>query len=231
MLFSWTSSKKVEMNKCILLSLASIATLFTATSAVAQTEGKVMSAEEVPKIVPQWFHQERFDTKQVPQGWNAATPLGAAITTSSGSGRIEISSVKLMCDVPGTSGKQTIVSGVKTIGAGLYSINPWFGNNDAHERATISYTSDGTVIIDVPPNRILHWWTARGAVSQWTKNCSVSAVVRGSSNTIASVGGDWWKTATAQWAGLTVNNREIGIGNWYRLSNDKWQIIRLNAPE
>lgn len=219
------------MNKCVLLSLASIATLLAAKSVVAQTEGKVMSAEEIPKVVPEWFHQERHDTKQVPEGWNTAIPLGAAITTS-GSGRIEISSVNLLCDVPGKSGKQTVVSGIETIGAGYYSTNPWFGSNDGHERATVSYASDGAVIIDVLPNRILHWWTAkRGEVSQGTRNCSVSAVVRGSNNTIASVGGDWWKTATAQWAGVNVNNREIGIGNWYALNNDEWQIIRLNAPE
>lgn len=230
---SVTSSKETIMKyKCALLFLPFIATMVVGKPGIAQTEGTVVPAEQVPKVVPEWFRKEKYDAKQIPQGWKAAIPLGAAITTSQSSGRIEITSVKLMCYVPGKSGKQTIVSGVETIGAGLYSINPWFGNNDAHERAKISRASDGAVIIDVPPNRILHWWTEkRGTVSQGTKNCSASAVVRGSTNVIASVGGDWWKSATAQWAGLNVNNREIGIGNWYKLNNSQWQTIRLKEPK
>lgn len=218
-------------NKCALLFLPFVATLVVAKPGIAQVEGSVLPPEQVPKVVPEWFRKERYRNKQVPAGWNAATPLGAAITTSQSTGRIEISEVKLMCYVPGKSGKQTVVSDVKSIGAGLYSINPWFGNNDAHERAKISYASDGAVIIEVPPNRILHWWTRRGTVAQGTKNCSVSATVRGSTNVIASVGGDWWKSVTAQWAGSDVNNREIGIGGWYKLNSSQWKIIRLNEPK
>lgn len=219
------------MKKRTLFSLALIVTMVAAESVIAQVEGRVLSPGELPQVVPEWFHQERHRTTQVPEGWNTAIPLGSAITTS-GSGRIEISALELLCYVPGKSGKQTIVSGIETVGAGLYSINPWFGNNNAHENAVVSYASDGAVIFNVPPNRILHWWTRkRGEVAQGTKNCSVSAVVRGSENVIASVGGDWWKTATAQWAGTNVNNRDVGIGNWYKLSNSQWQIIRLNEPK
>lgn len=232
MLVNLTSSKKSKLRyKCALLFLSFIATTAVAKPGIAQTEGTVLSSEQFPKFVPEWFHKERHNASQVPQGWNTAIPLGTAVTTSQSSGRLEISSFQLMCYVPGKSEKQVIVSGVETIGAGLYSIDPWFGG-DVHDRATISRTSDGTVIIDVLPNRILHWWTEkRGVVSQGTKNCSVSAVVRGSSNVIASVGGDWWKNADAQWAGTDVNNREIGLGNWYRLNPSQWQIIRLNEPK
>lgn len=219
-------------HKCALIFLPLVATMVVGKPGMAQTEGSIVPVAEVPEVVPEWFRKEKYDAREIPQGWNAAIPLGAAITTSQNSGRIEISAVQLMCYIPGKSGQQMVVSGAETIGAGLYSINPWFGNNDSHEKATISRASDGAVIIDVPPNRILHWWTEkRGIVSQGTKNCSVSAVVRGSSNVIASVGGDWWKDDTAQWAGLNVNNREIGIGNWYKLNDSQWQIIRLNEPK
>ena len=41
-----------------------------------------MSADQVPSVVPEWFREEWHNTKQIPDGWNAATPVGGAITFS-----------------------------------------------------------------------------------------------------------------------------------------------------
>ncbi len=217
------------MNKRTSLFLALAVTTVAAIPVIAQTAGNVLPTDQVPKVVPEWYRHEWHDTKQIPDGWNAALPLGGAITTS-GNGTIEFSWLELTCDVPG-KGRQTVVGDVKGIGAGQYLVNPWFGNNDYHEETTPSHTSDGTVVFQVVPNRILHWWTKPGTVPAGTKNCSASAVVKGSENVVAYVGGNWWRTTTAKWAGANVNNREIGGSGWYKMNNGGWQTIRMNAQK
>ena len=213
------------MNKQISLFLAfAIATI--SVPARAQTEGSIVPPQQVPSDVPEWHRQEWYQYPTLPVGWNAITPTGGAITTS-GNGTIEIKSFKLICDVPGSK-KQMVFSDTQSIGAGMYLRNPWFGNNDYHEEATISRTSDGTVILDVPYNRVLHWWTnSRGIVPEGTNNCSAEALVRATGNVIAALGGNWWKTPTAEWAGFNVNNKEIGNGDWYYSKNWQWQFIRM----
>lgn len=218
------------MNKRTTLFLAlAVTTATAAIPSIAQTASNVLSADQVPNVVPEWFRVEWHDTRQIPNGWNAATPVGGAITTS-GSGTIEISSFQLICEVPG-KGRQTVVSDVKGIGAGTYLKDPWFGNNDYHEDVATSHTSDGTVKFDVPSNRILHWWAKRSIVPAGTKNCSAEATAKGSENVIAYVGGNWWKSNTAMWAGFNVNNREIGGSSWFRLSNGGWQTVRMNVQK
>ena len=211
-----------------LISALVVLSLSTAVFPVtAQTEGEIVPPDQVPSDVPEWHRQKWYQYPVLPQGWNAAIPTGGALT-SSGSGKVEISAFKLICNIPG-KGRQTVVSDVQSIGAGLYLRNPWFGNNDYNEAAKMSYTSDGTVIMDVPPNRVLHWWTNyRAEVPAGTNNCSAEAVVRGTGNVIAGVGGNWWKTSTAQWAGFNVNNKEIVNGDWYYLSGGEWEVIRAD---
>ena len=195
--------------------------------ATAQTEGEIVPPDEVPSDIPEWHRQEFYQYPALPDGWSHAVPTGGAITTSGENGKLEISSFQLMCDVPG-QGKQTIISDTQNIIGGTYLRNPWFGNNDYSEVASVSRTSEGTVIMDVPPNRVLHWWTTRTQVPAGTKDCSVEAVVRGSGNVIAYVGANWWKSFYAMWAGFNVNNKEIGNGDWYHAGNGEWRVIRID---
>lgn len=223
--------REITMNKRTSLFLAlAVTTAATAIPSIAQTANNVLSADQVPNVVPEWFRVEWHHHRQIPDGWNAATPVGGAITTDSGNGTIEISSFQLICEVPG-KGRQTVDSGVNRIGAGTYLKDPWFGNNDYHEDVATTYTSDGTVKYHVPSNRVLHWWTKRATVPAGAKNCSAEASARGSGNVIAYVGGNWWKSPTAMWGGFNVNNREIGGSSWYRISNGEWRTVRMNAPK
>lgn len=208
----------------VLLALSVAAT--AVSPGMTQTEGKIMSSEQVPTSVPEPLRQARYERPYLPTGWNAVIPFGIAITTSGG-GTLEISAFKLLCYVPGNSEKQTVISDLQSVGGALHLLDPWFGNDNYSESATISRTSDGTVIFNIPPNRVLHWWANRTTIPEGTNNCSTEAVVRGTGKAIAAVGADWWKTNTAQWAGTSVNNQEIGSGNWYDLSNGEWQVIRM----
>lgn len=216
------------MRKRISLALAvgMTATIAGSSAAVDTVEGTILAAAQVPKYVPEILRQEWYQRPHLPSGWNSATPFGGAVTTS-GSGTIEISSFKLKCELPGKTGRKDVLSDVKNIGGGLYLQNPWFGGSDYNEPAKMTRTANGTVIFNVPPNRVLHWWTSRAKLPAGTKNCVTKAVVRATGNVYVYVGADWWKTPTAQWAGGNVNNREIGVGDWYDLRKPGWQVTRM----
>lgn len=213
----------------LLLGLFMTSVMTTAViPSTAQTTAQYVPPNKVPSDIPEWHRQKWYQFPKVPKGWTHAVPTGGAITTSGSSGRVEVSSFKLMCNVPG-QGRRTIISDVQSIGAGLYLRNPFFGNNDYSEAVNMSRTSDGTVVMNVPSNRVLHWWTnTRGKVPAGANQCSTEIVVRGSGNVIGYGGGNWWKTATAQWGGFNVNNREIGNGDWYHFGNGGWQVVRMD---
>lgn len=220
------------MRKRISLALAVgiTATIAGSSAAVDTVEGTILAAAQVPKYVPEILRQEWYQRPHLPSGWNSATPFGGAMTLS-GSGTLEISSFKLKCEIPGKSGRQTVLSGTDSIGGGLYLKDPWFGGNDFNEPVKMTRTPDKTVIFNIPPNRVLHWWAGRANLPAGTKNCATRAVVRGTGNVLVGVGADWWKSPTAQWSGLNGNNREIGVGNWYDLRKPGWQIVRMEPKK
>lgn len=189
-------------------------------------DGVILPAHQLPSYIPEILRKEWYQRPKPPVGWTAVTPHGGAITTS-GAGTIEIKEFKLLCNVPGRNGKQLIYSDTSQIGGALYLKDPWFGGNDLHENADIRRTPSGTVIIKIPDHRVAHWWTARPTLPAGTNNCATEAVVRGTGNVIVAVGADWWKTSDAMWAGLNVNNQEIGVGNWYDLGNGQWQTVYM----
>ena len=218
------------MKPITLLTLATLVATASVVPAVAQSVGTMLPFDQVPTNIPEHHRLTWYDAWSLPSGWSAAVPNGGAIATS-GSGKLEIKAFKLMCDVPGKSGKQTLVDNVSSVGGAQFHINPWFGTNNYNEPTSISRTSDGTAILDVVPNRIMHWWTVRGALPAGTSNCSAEATVKATGNVIAYVGGTWWRTLDNPWTEYGVSHQEIGGSGWYDLSNQQWQTIRMNAPQ
>lgn len=218
------------MKPMISLALTIVVGTTNVAPTVAQSVGTMLSFNQVPTYIPEHHRLTWYDATSLPSGWGAAVPSGGAIATS-GSGKIEIKAFKLMCDVPGKSGKQTVVDNVSSIGGGQFMLTPWFGTNNYSEPTSVTRTSDGTAVFDVVPNRIMHWWTVRGALPAGTSNCITEATVRGIGNVIASVGATWWRTIDNPWTEYGVSHREHGGGNWYDLSNQQWQTIIMPAPQ
>lgn len=187
----------------------------------------IVNPNQIPSYVafPKAFYQRPVP----PKGWTALTPFGAAFLLGNKPGSVEIASFSMRCDVRGKRHKVPGIS-LDKIGAGLYLKNPWFGGNDYHESATFTRTSKGTLLFQVPQNRVVHWWISpRPRIPKGAKNCSVFALMRISGGAVAGLGADWWKNQTARWNGLNVNNQEIGVGNWYK-AQSKWQLVKMEAP-
>ena len=90
--------------------------------------------------------------------------------------------------------------------------------------------SDGSVTFNAPPVGYNdHFWpTARGTFTPGTiDGVFVEARMKTNNpgaNLIAQLGADWWRNATAPYAGLNVNNTAVGLNDWTKLTT-QWRTL------
>lgn len=115
---------------------------------------------------------------------------------------------------------------------GLYLRKPWFGG-DSHTQMPVRYENGRLVLHPSDhPDRVWHWWPTeypRPTVPAGTRRVWFEGRVRITGPAQVQLGIDYWRTPTAQWAGLDVNNTEAGASDWFSAGAD-WQVISVGRP-
>ena len=92
---------------------------------------------------------------------------------------------------------------------------------------------DGGTSVSMVPGHNFHFWptTGRAGVTSGdigavitTYDARLIGAAAGSADYVGDVGGDWWRSTSASYSGPNVNNRQIGVGRFLRLST-AWLTI------
>lgn len=117
--------------------------------------------------------------------------------------------------------------------AGTWARSPWFDGN-SHVDIPAPPANQQTVLFvtSSEPDRVWHWGGDRFAsVPAGTTAFVAKARLRITGPAAVHIGLDFWRSSTAPWAGLNVNNTEAGIGDWHFNTGDWMTIeVRLSPP-
>lgn len=174
-----------------------------------------------------------------PAGWTTVVPWMQAVHNPNLGSASHVSVAYLRMYSVSTMG-DTILLGSSyydqkvfstTNDGGMFSMQPsWFAV-DTHTPMLASATS-GLLEFDPSSDQmhIWHWWIDRALLPANSKFIFCQAKVLLSGAACIQMGADWWKTIDAQWAGLHVNNMEVGVTNWY-FASPSWQMITLSTKQ
>jgi len=112
---------------------------------------------------------------------------------------------------------------------GLYGRHPrWFAT-DAHQSLPGEF-GDGILILR--PSEfsgfVGHWWNKhwpRASVPTGTERIWMEMRVRIIGPAFVQVGIDYWRSPSALYAGVEVNNREAGASDWACGDTEDWQVL------
>ena len=165
---------------------------------------------------------------RAPSDFKSVLLWGIAIAdtrmASHASAELEVARLRLSCLV---DGKELVLNDdFGELRGGLYRRTPWFGT-DEHSPMPMRHTTERTVILPIGTrsDRVWHFWSAspRPALPPGKlEGCTVNARVKVSNGALVQIGMDYWRSATALWAGADVNNHEAGASNWY-FPSGQWQ--------
>lgn len=163
-----------------------------------------------------------------PAGFSSVMLWGIAIADTRvpdyESATVEIASTRLTCRA---DGKDVVLNDdTGNVRGGLYSRNPWFGDNHAEPMPFVYDRPNRAVVLRVGqrPDRVWHFWSAspRAALpSGDLEGCTVKARVRISPGALLQMGMDYWRNPIVGY-GLGGNNHEAGASKWY-FPSDQWQ--------
>jgi hypothetical protein len=163
-----------------------------------------------------------------PAGFSSAMLWGIAIADTRVAGfasaTVEVASMRLTCRA---DGKDIILNDDRgNVRGGLYSRNPWFGDNRAEPLSLIYDPANHAAVLRVGqrPDRVWHFWAASPRAplpSGELEGCTAKARVRISPGALLQLGMDYWRNPTVAF-GQGGNNREAGASNWY-FPSDQWQ--------
>jgi len=114
---------------------------------------------------------------------------------------------------------------------GLYGRHPrWFAT-DAHQSLPGEF-GDGILILRPSEfsDFIGHWWNKhwpRAAVPPGTERVWMEMRVRIIGPAFVQVGIDYWRSPSALYAGVEVNNREAGASDWACGETADWQVLSV----
>jgi hypothetical protein len=168
-----------------------------------------------------------------PSGWSALSAwaqvyqeAGAPVSPNNASDTVQVQGFTTYLLLTNGSWVEVQNQG-SGIGGGHYVAD---FSTDTHTALTEQTLSDGSVSMDAPPAGYNdHFWPqARGTFTPGTvAGVFVEADMKTNdpnANLVAQLGADWWQNATAQYAGLNVNNTAVGLNNWTKLTT-QWQTL------
>ncbi len=172
-----------------------------------------------------------------PSGWSALTAwgqvyqeAGASVSPNAASDTVQIANFKTYVHLTNGTWVQVQDQAQTGIG-GAHYLADFSGNAIPWSQQTLS---DGSVSVDAPPAGYNdHFWpTVLGTFTPGTVDgVFVEAKMKTNdpnANLVAQLGADWWRNATAQYAGLNVNNTAVGLNNWTKLST-QWQTLYYSS--
>lgn len=185
-----------------------------------------------PEAIPQ--HAE-FKRGLPPAGWTSGVAWVVAVhdTRAAGTSSLEVDWVRFYCTVAGQETQisgESATNGTGVDGGGLYTRNPWFGNNDAHTTMSVNFSSDIAVLpLSTIPDKVWHFWGSRVIIPSNASRCFAAARVRLTGNALVQLGLDFWKDQNIGWCGLDQCNTEGSTSDWYGASLD-WITIYSGKP-
>jgi len=206
----------------------------TSTITVVTSRGRVSSPFAFvilndPRIPDEVSYKAGYvNPVPVPTSFNSAMLWGIAIADTRVPGHesatVEIASTQLTCRA---DGKNVVLNDdTGNVRGGLYSRNPWFGDNHAAPMSLFYDRPNHAAVLRVGQraDRVWHFWSAspRAALpSGDLEGCTVKARVRISLGALLQMGMDYWSNPIVGY-GLGGNNHEAGASNWY-FPSDQWQ--------
>ncbi|MBO4227689.1 hypothetical protein [Bradyrhizobium neotropicale] len=173
-----------------------------------------------------------------PSGWSALTGWaqvyqedGAPVSPNSASGTVQVQDFRTSVHL--TDGTWVKVQDQAQVGISAAHYVADF-SGDAHIPIGKQTLPDGSVSLDAPPSGYNdHFWpTVRGTYTPGTVDgVFVEAQMKTidpDAHLVAQLGADWWQNATAQYAGLNVNNTAVGLNNWIKLTT-QWQTLYYSS--
>jgi hypothetical protein len=170
-----------------------------------------------------------------PSGWSALTAwgqvyqeAGASVSPNAASDTVQIANFKTYVHLTNGTWVEVQNQAQDGISGGHYIAD--FSAGDAHLPLSEQTLSDGSVSFDAPPSGYNdHFWPSlRGTFTPGTVDgVFVEADMKTndpSANLVAQLGADWWRNATAQYAGLNANNTAVGLNDWTKLTT-QWQTL------
>ncbi|WMT72951.1 hypothetical protein [Bradyrhizobium sp. Ash2021] len=173
-------------------------------------------------------------TTPPPSGWSALSAwaqvyqqAGAAVSPNNANDTVQVQDFTTYVHL--TNGTWVKVQDQAQVGiSGGHYVADF--STDAHTALTMQKLSDGSVSMDAPPSGYNdHFWpTARGTFTPGTVDgVFIEAQMKTNdpnANLVAQIGADWWRSSTAQYAGLNVNNTAAGLNNWIKLTTE-WKTL------
>lgn len=109
-----------------------------------------------------------------------------------------------------------------------------FSKGDANTAMAMQRLADGSISMAAPPSGYNdHFWPGLRATftAGTVDGVFVEAQMKTSNpnaSLVAQIGVDWWRSVTAQYAGLNVNNTAAGLNNWIKLTT-QWQALYYSS--
>lgn len=150
-----------------------------------------------------------------------------------GNSKVEVDWLKLYARV---KGKDIVISyddfDIEKVCGGLFTRIPWYGIKEEIGEAMPSSFNNGILILKPyeRPNKVWHLWNCNRALFPVeTTNIWMEARVRISGPALVQFGIDYWKDLNSPDRGISVNNVEAAVSNWY-FEDDNWQVISVSKP-
>ncbi|MBO4227690.1 hypothetical protein [Bradyrhizobium neotropicale] len=173
-------------------------------------------------------------TTPAPSGWSGLTAwgqvyqqAGASVSQTNASDTVQIADFTTYVHL--TNGTWVKVQDQSQVGiGGAHYVADFSG--DANIPWSQQTLPDGSVSVDAPPSGYNdHFWpSVRGTFTPGTVDgVFVEAQMKTSdpnANLVAQIGADWWRSGTAQYGGLNVNNTAVGLNDWTKLTT-QWQTL------
>ena len=191
----------------------------------------------IPPEVP--GHTKYVRLRLPPQGFTAALPWLQALHTGSSSdaSTVEVDSITLLArtaqgDVLLLEDGYARDMPVKGFDhGGTYLRHPFLFDEANSNWPMPASVRDGCLVVEphVHPDRVFHWWTSRRAVIPADAQfVTMIAKVRVTGDACVQAGIDFWRDASAPYAGKDGNNTEAGLSDWI-FASDEWQTLVLST--
>jgi hypothetical protein len=183
-----------------------------------------------------WWDTSAASTPQTsaPSGWSGLTgwaqvyqEAGASVSPNNATDTVQVQDFTTYVHLTNGTWVEVQSQAQNGIGGGHYVAD---FSTDANTPLKMQTLSDGSVSMDAPPSGYNdHFWPGlRGTFTPGTVDGVFVEVNMKTNdpnaNLVAQLGADWWRDATAQWAGTYVNNDAVGIDNWTKLTT-QWQTL------
>lgn len=174
-----------------------------------------------------------------PEDFNSMLSMWHAVQAegSSEPSKIEVDYIRVYAHVAGRDSLLDSDEYDDMVGdGGLYLRHPsWFYNDD-HTSLPCEFDMVNGYLVLRPsdyPDRVFHWWNSyhpaedvwRVTIPDGATNCWAETRIRITGPAYVQGGIDYWRSPTAPYGGVEVNNREACMSNWTCSADPGWQTI------